>query len=204
MEEDGGKCGCVFACWCGGASKKHLKGFDSDEWHEIRFDIDEKVKPDIVGTLTDMSLVGSSSVDAIYSSHNIEHIYPHEIPRALKEFHRVLKPEGIVVITCPDLQTVCEAVAKDKLVEPLYVSPAGPITAMDILFGHRASVAAGNEYMSHKCGLTYSVLRNSFTQAGFKNTIGRRRRANFDLWLVAFKRAVTKEEGIKISSAYLP
>ena len=118
---------------CGGASKKHLKGFNSDEWKEIRFDIDKKVNPDIVGTLTDMSLVESSSVDAIYSSHNIEHIYPHEIPRALKEFHRVLKPEGIVVITCPDLQTVCEAVAKDKLVEPLYVSPAGPISAIDIL-----------------------------------------------------------------------
>ena len=74
------------------ASKKHLKGFNSDEWKEIRFDIDKKVNPDIVGTLTDMSLVESSSVDAIYSSHNIEHIYPHEIPRACN-----LLPQDVAV-----------------------------------------------------------------------------------------------------------
>ena len=111
---------------CGPQNKTGLKGFNSDEWKEIRFDIDENVNPDIQGTLTDMSLVDSSSVDAIFSSHNIEHIFAHEVPIALREFNRVLKDDGIVVITCPDLQSVCEAVAKNKLLEPLYVSPAGP------------------------------------------------------------------------------
>jgi predicted SAM-dependent methyltransferase len=100
---------------CGPQNKTGLKGFNTDEWKEIRFDIDENVKPDIQGTLTDMSLVGTSSVDAIYSSHNIEHIFAHEVPIALKEFNRVLKDDGIVVITCPDLQSVCDAVAKNKL-----------------------------------------------------------------------------------------
>ena len=36
-----------------------------------------------------MSQVKSESVDAIYSSHNIEHIFPHEVPIAFREFHRV-------------------------------------------------------------------------------------------------------------------
>ena len=151
-----------------------------------------------------MSLVESSSVDAIYSSHNMEHLYPHEIPKALGEFHRVLKSDGIAVITCPDLQTACEAVAKGNLLEPLYVSPAGPISAIDILYGHRASVAAGNEYMAHKCGFTFPVLSNSFIQAGFKSTFGGRRPAALDLWLVAFKGEVTEEEMKKLSSIYLP
>jgi predicted SAM-dependent methyltransferase len=97
---------------CGPQNKTGLKGFNSIEWKEIRFDIDENVSPDIQGTLTDMSLVDSSSVDAIYSSHNIEHIFAHEVQIALKEFYRVLKDDGIVVITCPDLQSVCDAVAK--------------------------------------------------------------------------------------------
>jgi predicted SAM-dependent methyltransferase len=52
-------------------------------WKELRFDIDESVKPDLVGTLTDMSSVSSESVDAVFSSHNIEHLYPHEVPQAL-------------------------------------------------------------------------------------------------------------------------
>ncbi|WP_206075625.1 class I SAM-dependent methyltransferase [Polynucleobacter aenigmaticus] len=96
---------------CGPQYKTQLKGFNSDDWQEIRFDIDPKVSPDIEGTLTDMVLVPSESVDAIFSSHNIEHIFPHEVPVALSEFYRVLKPDGIVVLTCPDLQSVCEAVA---------------------------------------------------------------------------------------------
>ena len=47
---------------------------------------------------------------------------PHEVPIALREFYRVLKEDGMVVITCPDLQSVCEAVVQDKLLEPLYKS----------------------------------------------------------------------------------
>ena len=38
------------------------------------------------------------SVDAILSSQNIEHLYPHEVALALKEFLRVLRPDGFAVI----------------------------------------------------------------------------------------------------------
>ena len=62
------------------------------DWNELRFDIDESVQPDLVGTMTDMSSVSTESVDAVLSSHNIEHLYPHEVPVALSEFLRVLEP----------------------------------------------------------------------------------------------------------------
>jgi hypothetical protein len=137
---------------CGPQNKSCLKGFNTDDWKEIRFDIDQSVNHDIQGTLIDMGDVKNASVNAIYSSHNIEHIFPHEVPIALKEFHRVLTDDGMVVITCPDLQSVCEAVAKDKLLDALYTSPAGPISAIDILYGHRGYIAQGNIYMAHKCG----------------------------------------------------
>jgi hypothetical protein len=51
----------------------------------------------------------------------------------LKEFLRVLSTDGFVVLTCPDLQSVCEHVARDRLLEPLYVSPSGPIAPLDVL-----------------------------------------------------------------------
>src|SRR5947209_1666250 len=54
------------------------RGFQRDEWTELRLDIDPSVKPDIIGTITDLSAVADASVDALYSSHNIEHLYPHE------------------------------------------------------------------------------------------------------------------------------
>ncbi len=189
---------------CGPQTKKGLKGFNSDDWSEIRFDIDKKVNPDIEGTLTDMRLVETASVDAVFSSHNIEHLHSHEVPKALEEFFRVLKPDGVVVITCPDLQSVCEAVVNDKLTDTLYVSPAGPICAIDILYGHRGFIAAGNEYMAHKCGFTYTSLTTAFFQAGFPNVFGGRRPDAFDLWLIAFKQKADEETVKAMAATFLP
>ena len=189
---------------CGPLNKSTCLGFNNDNWREIRFDIDKNVNPDIVGTLTDMKSVETGSVDAVYSSHNIEHIFPHEVPIALREFYRVLKEDGIVVIFCPDIQSACEAVAQDKLLEPLYDSPMGLVTAFDILYGHRASTADGNVYMIHKGGFTYSLLNKAFYEAGFKARVGGRRPETFDLFLVAFKQQKSDEEVIKIAIPFNP
>jgi len=164
------------------------------QWNELRFDIDESVEPDLVGTMTDMSSVASESVDAVFSSHNIEHLYPHEVPLALREFLRVLKPNGIAVITCPDLQSVCALVAQDKLLEPAYSSPAGPIAPLDILYGLRSSMAQGNLYMAHRCGFTQKVLRGTLQALGFKSVATMARGyPYFDLWAIACKEALSDE-----------
>ena len=189
---------------CGPKNESQIKGFDNDSWKEIRFDIDKNVNPDIVGTLTDMKLVETGSVDAVYSSHNIQHIYPHEVRIALKEFYRVLKDDGIVVITCPDLQSVGEAIAQDKLMEPLYESPMGPVTAFDVLYGHSETTADGNIFMIHKGGFTYSTLDKTFHEAGFKARYGGRRPLGCDLFLVAFKQKKPEEEIKKIANPFFP
>jgi len=186
---------------CGDQSQSDVIGFDNDNWKEIRFDIDERVNPDIVGTLTDMKSVVTGSVDAVYSSQSIEHIYPYQVPIVLREFHRVLKEDGIVVITCPDLQSVGEAIAQDRLLETLYESPMGPVTAFDLLYGHRGEIAEGNEYMAHKGGFTYSTLDKAFKEAGFKARFGGG--SGYDLYLVAFKQKKSEEEIIKIASPFL-
>ena len=157
---------------CGPEDKSDNKGFNNDDWKEVRFDIDESVNPDIIGTLTDMNLVETSSVDAIYSAYNLDHIYAHEVPIALGEFYRVLKDDGMAVVKCPDLQRVCEAIVKDKLLDTLYDSPIGPISAIDIMYGNRKEISEGNEYMEKKVGFTYSVLNGAFAEAGFKTRYG--------------------------------
>jgi SAM-dependent methyltransferase len=189
---------------CGFQNKSYLKGFDNDNWKEIRLDIDKNVNPDIEGTITDMKSVETGSVDAVYSSHNIEHIFPHEVPIALKEFYRVLKDDGLVVITCPDIQSVGEAIAQDKLMEPLYESPGGMVTAFDVLYGHRKTTTDGNIYALHKGGFTYSMLNTSFFEAGFKARYGGRRLEEYDLFLVAFKQKKSEEEIKKIANPFFP
>ena len=73
---------------CGLKTKtSDTRGFNLGNWKGNRFDIDENLKSDIIGTMTDMSSLGSEGVDAIYSSHNIEHLYPQEMGTALQELH---------------------------------------------------------------------------------------------------------------------
>jgi SAM-dependent methyltransferase len=174
---------------CGSARKNATtRAFAGADWREIRLDINPGVQPDIVGTTTDMSAVETGSVDALFSAHNIEHLYAHEVPAALREFLRVLKPDGFAVITCPDLRSVAALIAEDKLTEPAYISPSGPIAPLDILFGHRPSVAAGNHYMAHKCGFTKKVLGATLIECGFRHAATKERGAPiFDLWALALK-----------------
>jgi predicted SAM-dependent methyltransferase len=173
------------------------------DWKELRFDIDETVLPDLVGTMTDMSSVASASVNAIFSSHNIEHLYPHEVPKALAEFVRVLSDDGFAVITCPDIQSVCALIAEDKLTEPAYTSPAGPIAPLDILYGHRASMAQGNLYMAHRCGFTERVLTGTLKTAGFASVASIKRGAPFfDLWALASKTPRSEEEIKSMAKTY--
>ncbi len=192
-----------------GCGPKHkdrtTKAFNSEDWREIRFDIDPSVSPDVVGTMTDMSQVSDSSVDAVFSSHNIEHLYPHEVPVALSEFKRVLAPGGFVVITCPDLQSVCALIAEDKLTDPAYTSPAGPIAPLDILYGHRAAMAKGNLYMAHRCGFTQKVLSGTLAAAGFASVASAKRAGPFfDLWIIGTKDPTSEEELRKLATEHFP
>jgi hypothetical protein len=192
---------------CGRKRKNQTTaGFNTPEWQECRLDIDPSVEPDINGTMTDMSAVQAASVQAVFSSHNIEHLYPHEVPLALAEFHRVLADDGFAVITCPDLKSVCALIAEDRLVEPAYTSPAGPITPLDILYGHRPALARGNVYMAHRSGFTQKVLAGTLKAAGFGAvaTMARPRAPYFDLWALASKSARPEAEVRALAATHFP
>ena len=42
--------------------------------------------------------------DGIFTEHTLEHLYPDDAQRLLKEVYRILKPNSIVRITVPDLE----------------------------------------------------------------------------------------------------
>jgi hypothetical protein len=206
-EHDMNTVGTLLHIGCGPKRKdKTTRGFNTDTWTEVRLDIDASVEPDVLGTMTDMSAVADASVDAIFSSHNIEHLYPHEVPIALGEFLRVLKPDGFAIITCPDLQSVCALVAEGKLLEAAYTSPAGPIAPIDILYGYRSSMANGNLYMAHRCGFTERVLSGTLQATGFKavGTMARGRAPFFDLWAIASKSERTEAQMRELAAEHLP
>ena len=163
------------------AARKLHPVFAREIWQEIRIDIDPQAEPDMVSSITDMrSSVAPQSFDAIWSSHTLEHLYAHEVPSALAEFRRVLKPDGFALITSPDLESVASLILDGGLDKIAYTSPAGPITPLDMLFGHSASITRGQLYMAHKTGFTCASLGRRFVDAGFPIVLVKR--DGLDLW----------------------
>lgn len=155
--------------------------FRTPEWHEVRLDIDPGVKPDIVASVSDMSPVASASFDALYSHHNIEHVFAHEVPRVMKEFLRVLRPGGEALIATPDLQGVAAVIATGRLHERLYRSEAGDISPLDVVYGLQSDIENGREYMAHRTGFTVRTLGRALLQAGFVR-VQASRGADYALW----------------------
>lgn len=173
---------------CGMANPDKLPAayFPQGVWRELRLDIDPAVAPDIVGSICDMGMLAGASVDAIWSSHNLEHLWPHEVPLALTEFRRVLRPGGFILVTMPDLQQVAALIAAGQLEEPAYVSMLGPVAPLDMLYGFRPALAQGNAYMGHKTGYTATSLAAHLATAGFSQ-IRVERDGRFALWATAVR-----------------
>jgi SAM-dependent methyltransferase len=155
------------------------------DWSSVRLDIDAAVRPDVLGSITDLrSKVQSSSFDAVWSSHNIEHLQAHEVQPALSEMKRILKPDGFAFITCPDLEQIGHLIVGGDVDRTVYKSPAGPISVIDMLYGHSASIARGNAFMCHHTGFTVARLGAALQKAGFTETwvaAGK----SIDLWAMA-------------------
>ena len=160
-------------------------GFAPEQWREVRLDVDPQTNPDIVGTFADMrGLVPDAQFEAIYSSHAIEHLYAHEVIPALREFVRVLKPDGFALLTCPDLAAIAGHLLKDGSEAIAYQSPAGPIRPIDMLFGHSEAIANGRTWMAHRTGFTAPRLARVALASGFRE-VRIMEGPHFDLWAVA-------------------
>lgn len=127
----------------------------------VRLDIDPRTKPDIVGDMTNLGDVGP--FDAVACNNALEHLYPHQVPKALAEFYRVLKPGGHVVIQVPDLQDVQPT---DDIL------PETGLCGLHLFYGDPARLEE-YPYMAHHCGFIEDTLRRVLEQAGFKVTTKR-------------------------------
>ena len=128
------------------------------DFAEVRLDIDPSVQPDICASMLDMGDIGP--FDALYCSHALEHLYPHEVAVALAEFRRVLKPGSPIVVFVPDLEGI------SATHEVIYESPCGPITGLDMIYG-KISYLEGNPFMAHHTGFVRETMVRVLEEAGF-------------------------------------
>lgn len=142
---------------------------------ETRLDINPAANPDIVASMLDMGDIGK--FDVVLCRHALEHLYTHEVSIALEEFKRVLNDGGNLIVFVPDLQDV------QATEEVLMISPAGPITGLDLIYGFRKAIPE-NPYMQHKTGFMQDTLSKALEM--FKEHRVRRI-GNYDLMGVGVK-----------------
>lgn len=151
-----------------GPARRIARMVSEQGWEEIRFDIDPEVKPDVLGSIFDLGgCFEPQSFDGVWSSHVLEHLYAHEVFPTLRQFHRVLKPDGFALITSPDIESVAQFIVEHGIAAVAYNSPAGPIRPLDMLYGHSRAIEEGHVYMAHRTGFTAERLGNLLLMAGF-------------------------------------
>lgn len=101
-----------------------------------------------------------ASVDEIMAIHLIEHVHVWEAPDLLREWHRLLKPGGLLVLELPDLMKFCRNIVEGYTLAGKHPDQAG-------LWGAYGDPRFRDPFMSHKWGYTFKSLRPMVAECGF-------------------------------------
>lgn len=161
-----------------GSGPTRMSEWPANGFAATYLDVEPRSNPDIVADMTDMGEIGP--FDVVYCCHALEHLYPHQVNLALREFRRVLKPGGIAIVMVPDLEDV------RPTNEVLDYPEAGPITGLHLYYGDAALIPEF-PFMAHHCGFVAETMKYALKSAGFDAVVTER--ANqFNLIGIGFKR----------------
>lgn len=138
-------------------------------WEHLMLDIDPASGADVIADARQLESLPAGAFDSVYCSHNLEHYFAHEVPKVLRGFRHVLKPDGFAYLRVPDISAVAQALASGLDIDDvLYHSPAGPITPKDVLYGWGLEIErSGKDWFAHKTGFTARSLMAALHAAGF-------------------------------------
>ncbi len=113
---------------------------------------------DHVGDAADLSRFADRTFAVIYASHVVEHFdYRDELPQTLREWHRVLAPGGLLHVSVPDLDILCQ-----MMLERERLSLDERFMVMRMMFGGHV-----DEWDHHASGLNMDFLTSFLHDAGF-------------------------------------
>jgi len=157
----------------GGNTKAALDPLRYKDMRQFILDIDPRVQPNICCDALEMDKkIKRGSFDAVFCSHNLEHYYAHHVPVVLSGMFYVLKSGGFVEIRVPDILAAVAMMTERgfDLEDRLYVSPGGPISTLDVIYGWRLEIQRSNQpWYAHKTAFTPKSLHRVLTEAGFTN-----------------------------------
>lgn len=121
-------------------------------------------RPDVLCDLHHLEPFGDDSADEIMAIHVVEHFWRWEVADVLREWVRVLRPGGRMILECPNLITACEELLKDP------ARAAGPgqegQRTMWVFYG---DPHWRDPLMCHRWNYTPQSLRALMEEAGLVN-----------------------------------
>lgn len=126
----------------------------------INVDLDPAAKADLRLDATDLSAFPDRCVDEIRSYHLFEHLTRNQARAALREWRRVLRPGGTLLIECPNLAVCVREVGR-------HFDPAGEDLAMIGIYGEPS--AADRPPYRHHWGWSPETLAAELVAAGFRD-----------------------------------
>lgn len=131
------------------------RGFE--EGIAIRYDIDERWNPDYRGDVRQLPF-GDGSFDIVFSSHVLEHLGRHETIPVLKEWIRILKPDGELRLVLPNIMW-----AAQNIINHEGRNPKVDNDIMNVFYGAQSS-----EYDFHKTGFTEQKIKTILAELDFQ------------------------------------
>ena len=113
---------------------------------------------DYVGDISNLIAFSDGSVDEIYASHVLEHVQQADVLQTLKGLYRILKPQGLLMVSVPDMDILCHL-----FINPL-ANPDIKFHAMRMMFGGQTDQ---NDF--HFIGFNQQFLTSFLARAGFRN-----------------------------------
>lgn len=131
-----------------GCGTKHLDGY-------VNVDVDPTLdpQPDMVADIRELGLA-DNSVDEILAVHVLEHLYLWEAKRALADWHRMLRSDGLLVLELPNALKCARNLLRGS----------GENLSMWGLYGDPRSE---NPLMAHRWGWSPGSLRKVLERVGF-------------------------------------
>jgi predicted SAM-dependent methyltransferase len=99
-----------------GCGKRFIPGF-------VHIDAIDFPHVDHVATIDSLSFIRDDSVSLIYACHVLEHFKRADVMRVLREWLRVLQPNGVLRIAVPDFAKLVEVYQKNRDIKQV----VGPI-----------------------------------------------------------------------------
>jgi predicted O-linked N-acetylglucosamine transferase (SPINDLY family)/glycosyltransferase involved in cell wall biosynthesis/predicted SAM-dependent methyltransferase len=137
----------------------HIGGQESHPDWQI-FDTQARPEVTFLGDAKNLSQFEDDSIDSIYASHVLEHFHyylDNELLTTLREWRRVLRHDGKLLVSVPNLQMLCS----------LYAKPQMPMESrhhlMRMIFGGHT-----DEYDVHRVGFDSGTLTEYLESAGFR------------------------------------